>query len=106
MEARVWPQSEDPDHADVGAVLEAIPKYRYPIGLRGRRDAFLTVLLGALHLTHEQARTITPADVAVTSIIRIRGHVVPSLDDPVSCAGMRGDPVAAHRRTRLDRVPR
>ncbi|UFU15261.1 hypothetical protein LQK89_06095 [Curtobacterium sp. C1] len=67
-------------------MLATIPKYRYPIGLRGRRDAFLIVLLGTLHLTREQARTITPADVAVTSIIRIRGHVVPSSDDPVSCA--------------------
>ncbi|QKS20361.1 hypothetical protein HUN58_10780 [Curtobacterium sp. Csp1] len=67
-------------------VLAAIPKYRYPIGLRGRRDAFLIVLLGVLHLTRGQARTIAPADVAVTSIIRIRSHVVPSSDDPVSCA--------------------
>lgn len=86
VEARVWPRPEAPDHVAVGEVLAAIPKYRYPIGLRGRRDAFLTVLLGVLHLTREQARTITPADVAVTSIIRIRGHVVPSSDKAVSCA--------------------
>lgn len=85
-EARVWPRPEAPGQAAVGEVLAAIPKYRYPIGLRGRRDAFLTVLLGVLHLTREQARTIAPDDVAVTSIIRIRGHVVPSSDDPVSCA--------------------
>ncbi|QKS12730.1 hypothetical protein HUN58_15010 [Curtobacterium sp. Csp1] len=86
VEARVWPRPEAPDQAAVGEVLAVIPKYRYPIGLRGRRDAFLIVLLGVLHLTREQARTITPADVAVTSIIRIRGHVPPSTDDPVSCA--------------------
>lgn len=86
VEARVWPRLEASDQAAVGEVLAAIPKYRYPIGLRGRRDAFLTVLLGVLHLTREQARTITPADVAVTSIIRIRGHVVPSSDDPAACA--------------------
>jgi hypothetical protein len=85
-EARVWPRPEAPDQTAVGGVLAAIPKYRYPVGLRGRRDAFLTVLLGTLHLTREQARTITPADVAVTSIVRIRGHVVPSVDDPASCA--------------------
>ncbi|MDP4335363.1 hypothetical protein Q7F20_18485 [Curtobacterium sp. A7_M15] len=82
----MWPRPEAPDQAVVGEVLAAIPKYRYPIGLRGRRDAFLVVLLGALHLTREQARTITPADVAVTSILRIRSHVVPSSDDPMSCA--------------------
>lgn len=86
VEARVWPRPGAPDQAAVGEVLAAMPKYRYPIGLRGRRDAFLIVLLGALHLTREQARTITPAHVAVTSIVRIRGHVVPSSDDPVSCA--------------------
>ncbi|NQX25643.1 hypothetical protein [Curtobacterium sp. VKM Ac-2852] len=65
--------------------MAAIPKYRYPIGLRGRRDAFLIVLLGTLHLTRGQARTINPDDVAVTSIVRIRGHVVPSSDEPASC---------------------
>ncbi|MBF4588286.1 hypothetical protein [Curtobacterium sp. VKM Ac-2887] len=70
----------------MGEVLAGIPKYRYPIGLRGRRDAFLIVLFGVLHLTREEARTITPDDVAVTSIVRIRGHVVPSSDDPASCA--------------------
>lgn len=86
VEARVWPRPAAADQAAVVRVLATIPKYRYPIGLRGRRDAFLIVLLGTLHLTREQARTITPADVAVTSIIRIRGHVVPSSDDPVSCA--------------------
>lgn len=86
VEARVWPRPQAPDQAAVGKVLAVIPKYRYPIGLRGRRDAFLIVLLGVLHLTREQARTITPADIAVTSIIRIRGHVVPSSDDPATCA--------------------
>lgn len=86
VEARVWPRPEAPDQAAVGEVLAAIPKYRYPVGLRGRRDAFLTVLLGTLHLTRQQARTITPDDVAVTSSVRIHGHVVPSSDDPALCA--------------------
>lgn len=86
VEARVWPRPDVPDQVALGEVLSAILKYRYPIGLRGRRDAFLIVLLGVLHLTREQARTITPADVAVTSIIRIRSHVVPSSDDPAACA--------------------
>lgn len=86
VEARVWPRPEATDQVAVGEVLAAIPKYRYPIGLRGRRDAFLIVLLGILHLTREQARTITPDDIAVTSVIRIRGHVVASADDPAACA--------------------
>jgi len=83
---RVWPRRESPDTDAVEQVLAAIPKYRFPIGLRGRRDAFLTVLLGTLRLTRRQARTVTPDDVAVTSIVRIRGNVVPSGVRPVSCA--------------------
>lgn len=82
VQARVWSRPDTPDHIAVETVLAAIPKYRYPIGLR---DTFLTVLLGTLHLTRQQARTIASGDVAVTSIVRIRGHVVPSSDDPASC---------------------
>ncbi|WP_194654730.1 hypothetical protein [Curtobacterium flaccumfaciens] len=84
--ARVWPRPDDRDHTAVGQVLAAIPKYRYPIGLRGRRDAFLIVLLGVLHLTRLQAQAVTADDVAVTSIVRVRGTVVPSADDPAACA--------------------
>lgn len=83
---RVWPRPEAPDHTAVGEVLAVIPKYRYPIGLRGRRDAFLIDLLGVLRLTRQQAQAITADDVAVTSIVRIRGTVVPSADDPAACA--------------------
>jgi hypothetical protein len=86
VQARLWPQGEGPKRSTVEQVLAAIPKYRYPVGLRGRRDAFLIVLLGTLHLTRQRARTITPDDIAVTSIVRIRGHVVPSSDGPTSCA--------------------
>ena len=86
VEARVWLRPEAPDQATVEEVLAAIPKYRYPTGFRGRRDAFLTVLLGILHLTRRQAQDITADDVAMTSIIRIRGHIVPSSNDPTSCA--------------------
>lgn len=116
--ARVWPRRESPDADAVEQVLAAIPKYRFPIGLRGRRDAFLTVLLGTLHLTRQQARTVTPDDVAVTSIVRIRGIVVPSAENPVSCAacavtrwlrivgpvwvGFRGDVIRLLDATRAD----
>ncbi|KQR27134.1 hypothetical protein ASF75_14780 [Curtobacterium sp. Leaf154] len=84
--ARVWPRPEAPDRAAVGEVLAAIPKYRYPVGLRGRRDAFLIVLLGVLRLTRQQAQAVTADDVAVTSIVRIRDTVIPSTDDPAACA--------------------
>ncbi|QSB24673.1 hypothetical protein [Curtobacterium sp. 24E2] len=89
VQARVWPRPEAPDRAAVGEVLAAIPKYRYSIGLRGRRDAFLIVLLGVLRLTRQQAQAVTADDVAVTSIVRIRGTVIPSTDDPAACAVTR-----------------
>ncbi|QZQ55545.1 hypothetical protein KZI27_01360 [Curtobacterium sp. TC1] len=86
LQGRVWPHQSAPHSVDVGEVLAAIPKYRYPLGLRGRRDAFLIVLLGVLHLTRREAQTVTAGEVAVTSIVRIRGKVVPSADDPAACA--------------------
>ncbi|MBF4609471.1 hypothetical protein [Curtobacterium sp. VKM Ac-1393] len=86
LRGRVWPYQSAPHSVDVREVLAAIPKYRYPLGLRGRRDAFLIVLLGVLHLTRREAQTVTAGEVAVTSIVRIRGKVVPSADDPAACA--------------------
>lgn len=86
LQERVWPHEPAAHTAAVREVLAAIPKYRYPLGLRGRRDAFLIVLLGVLHLTRREAQTITVGDVEVTSIVRIRGRVIPSADDPASCA--------------------
>ncbi|WIE74152.1 hypothetical protein [Curtobacterium sp. MCJR17_020] len=86
LQGRVWPHQSAPHSVAVREVLAAIPKYRYPLGLRGRRDAFLIVLLGVLHLTRREAQTVTADDVAVTSIVRICGKVVPSADDPAACA--------------------
>lgn len=86
VEARVWVQPEAHDEAAVEAVLAAIPKYRYPVGLRGRRDAFLIVLLGVLHLTRREAQAVTADDIAITSLVRITGKVVPSSGDPRACA--------------------
>jgi hypothetical protein len=91
MKARVWPRPEGPHHTAVGEVLAAIRKHRYPVVLRGRRDAFLTVLLGTvllgtLHLTREQAQTIAPDDGVVMGIVRIGGRVVSSSGDSAVCA--------------------
>jgi hypothetical protein len=83
---RVWPQQPASHRDAVREVLAAIPKYRYPVGLRGRRDAFLIVLLGVLHLTRREAQAVTADDIAVTSIVRISGKVIPSADDAAACA--------------------
>lgn len=71
--------------ADVERALAEIPKYRHPVGLRGRRDAFLVVLTGYLRLSRNEARSVGVNDIETTSILRIRGRVIPSSDDPASC---------------------
>jgi hypothetical protein len=79
----VW--RADRQLADVEHALAEIPKYRHPVGLRGRRDAFLVVLVGYLRLSREQARAVDVSDVELTSIVKIRGRVIPMGDDPVTC---------------------
>lgn len=80
---RVWP----PDH-DLSAVerlLATVPKYRFPAGVRGRRDAFLLVLLGVLGLSREQARRIDPADISLQGGVAIGGITIPIGADPAGC---------------------
>ncbi|WP_345376677.1 hypothetical protein [Frondihabitans cladoniiphilus] len=79
----VW--HEDPKLADVERALAEIPKYRHPVGLRGRRDAFLIVLTGYLRLSRSQARSVSVDDIELTSILKIRGRVIPIGNKPVTC---------------------
>ncbi|MCX2846855.1 MmyB family transcriptional regulator [Curtobacterium flaccumfaciens] len=65
--------------------LAKIPKYRHPVGLRGRRDAFLVVLVGFLQLSRQEARRLSPLAIELGSIVKIRGRVIPSNDNPVTC---------------------
>lgn len=80
---RVW--KGESSVAEVERALAEIPKYRHPVGLRGRRDAFLVVLVGFLRLSREEARAISPTSIELGSIVKICGRVVPSNDDPVTC---------------------
>lgn len=80
---RVW--KGDASIADVERALAEIPKYRHPVGLRGRRDAFLVVLVGFLQLSRREARSITPGLIELGSIVKIHGRVIPSNDDPATC---------------------
>lgn len=81
--ARVW--KGPAAVSDVERALAEIPKYRHPVGLRGRRDAFLVVLVGFLRLSRGEARLITPGSIELGSIVKIRGRVIPSNDNPVTC---------------------
>lgn len=80
---RVW--KGEVSVADVERALAEIPKYRHPVGLRGRRDAFLVILVGFLQLSRQEARSITPGLIELGSIVKIHGRVIPSNDDPVTC---------------------
>jgi len=80
---RVWKGAASV--ADVERALAEIPKYRHPVGLRGRRDAFLVILVGFLQLTRQEAQSVTPGLIELGSIVKIHGRVIPSNDDPVTC---------------------
>lgn len=65
--------------------LSAIPTVGYPGGLRGRRDAFLLVLIHR-GLTREQARNVVPADFDwLPGCVTFRGAVIDRADDPERC---------------------
>lgn len=71
--------------------LAAIPKAGWPLGLRGRRDAFLLVLAGQLRLSRNQIRHLHPRDVATTDQmgagpkVSILGHTIPTAEKPPEC---------------------
>lgn len=80
---RVWKGAASVE--DVERALAEIPKYRHPVGLRGRRDAFLVVLVGFLQLSRQEARSVTPGLIELGGIVKICGRVIPSNDDPITC---------------------
>ncbi|MBO0985019.1 hypothetical protein [Rathayibacter sp. SD072] len=65
--------------------VAALPLTRYPVGLVGRRDAFLLLLLDQLHLTRGHARTITEADIVTGADITVAGVPVQKSAEAVSC---------------------
>ncbi|WP_123505229.1 hypothetical protein [Frondihabitans sp. PhB188] len=75
-----------PGLLDPQEALMQLPRYRFPVGLVGRRDGFLIVLTGTLGFTRNQARTVTPNDISIyPGHASIRGHVVPAADVPGEC---------------------
>lgn len=73
------------DWVSATEALQALPITRYPVGLVGRRDGFLLLLLDQLHQTRHSARAVTAADIAVTPALTITGLEIPRADAPVSC---------------------
>lgn len=82
-EMRVWPVGDDVHQVE--RLLAAIPKFRFPTGVRGRRDSFLIVLLGVLGFSRGQARVLSAADIDLAEQITIDGRVIPVGEDPAGC---------------------
>jgi len=59
--AVLWRQDET--RLDVRAAMGQQPRYRFPVGVRGRRDAFLILLAGELGMTRVQIHTLTPVSI-------------------------------------------
>lgn len=65
--------------------LGSFPTMRYPEGLRGRRDAFVVLLVGELGFTRHEAQKVTVHDVALYPQLSVAGRPVRREDDPVVC---------------------
>lgn len=72
-------------YAPVDVALTQLPRTRRVTGLRGRRDAWLLVLIGVLRLTRRETQAIAADDVDLSAGIRVRGQFVPTGPDPLTC---------------------
>jgi hypothetical protein len=80
------PERTEARLAAAAAMIAACPTRGWPVGLTGRRDAFLVVLLEVLGHTHRQVQRLTSDEVdAGDGTIRIRGRTVPESDDVRTC---------------------
>jgi hypothetical protein len=81
----LW-RTDDETLLDVAAAVGQLPRYRFPVGLRGRRDAFVLVAAGSAGLTREQIHRLTPdAITGVGDSILLAGQLVPWDEDPARC---------------------
>ena len=69
----------------VSRALDQLPTLRYPVGLRGRRDGWLLVLIGVLGLTRCQALAATADDVVLFPELTIAGRPVSKARDAATC---------------------
>lgn len=65
--------------------LAQLPTTRFPVGLRGRRDGWLIVLLGVLGMTRQQALDVGPDDVVLFPDLTVSGVQVPRAESPEEC---------------------
>ncbi|KQO98725.1 hypothetical protein [Leifsonia sp. Leaf264] len=65
--------------------IAQLPTVRFPTGLRGRRDAWLVLLVGELGFTRREAQQITETDISLFPELTIRGRTVHRAEDPAEC---------------------
>jgi hypothetical protein len=65
--------------------LTRIPVTRYPVGLRGRRDGWVVVLVGELGLSRRQVVSASPDLVTVLPRFAVAGVPVPTAGEPARC---------------------
>jgi hypothetical protein len=71
--------------ADIPRALEQLPTLRYPVGLRGRRDGWLLVLIGSLGMTRREALAVTQEDVVLHPELTVAGRAVPRAEAAIEC---------------------
>lgn len=71
--------------AGISEALRHLPRTRYPVGLRGRRDAWLLVLVGTLGFTRSEAHSILESDVCLFPQMTIRNILVPQAELTKEC---------------------
>lgn len=70
----------------LGQALAQIPKSGSPRGLRGRRDAWLLVLIGHLKMSRRQASAVTEDAIELFPQLSVAGHVIKKSDMADTCA--------------------
>jgi hypothetical protein len=71
--------------ADIPRALAQLPTLRYPVGLRGRRDGWILVLIGSLGMTRREALAVTQEDVVLHPELTVAGRAVPRAEAAVEC---------------------
>lgn len=69
----------------IDRALAQLPTLRHPIGLRGRRDGWLLVLIGVLGMTRREALAVRQHQIQLSPDIQIAGRPVPRADAAPEC---------------------
>ncbi len=80
---------EGPEWASLDQALAQLPTHQhrkyFSQALRGRRDAWLLILIGLLGLTRRAAQNVVESDVVLFPRLTIKGFPVEASADPATC---------------------